>query len=145
MRAAKAMVTALVGVGLCGCSMTATMLPVEGPLSQLRPVPTIQAKATGVMGNSGGLSWVMPGGERCQGRWSSTRGQNVQIASGSLLSQYGATHLSAYSISSSDELAPGYALATCDKGRAFQLEFLSRGHGFGIAKDNEGNVYRFVF
>lgn len=39
----------------------------------------------------------------------------------------------------------GFALATCSKGRTFQVEFVSRGHGFGIAKDNEDNIYRFVF
>ena len=130
---------------LSGCSVKATMVPVEGPLSELRPVPTIEAKATGVTGNSGELSWTMPDGETCRGRWSSTRGQNFQLAAGSLLTEYGTAYLSGYSISTSDGLAPGYALATCSRTRAFEIEFLSRGHGFGIAEDNDGNIYRFVF
>ena len=121
------------------------MLPVEGPLSTLRPVPVIEATAKGVSGNTGELSWVMPDGEACHGRWSSTRGANVQIGSASLLSQYGPTHLSGYSFTTADGAAPGFALASCNRGRSFQLEFLSRGHGFGIAKDNAGNIYRFVF
>lgn len=43
---------------------------------------------------------------------------------------------------------PGYALATCSRGRTLQLEFVTgagTAHGFGIAKDNEGNIFRFVF
>src|SRR6266849_2841958 len=134
-----------VAVTSASCSLTATMVPVEGPLSQSRPVPTIQAKAKGIAGNSGELSWVMPDGETCKGRWSSTRGMDVGFASGNLLSEYGATYLSGYSFRTPQGLYPGYALATCSRSRIFQLEFLSRGHGFGIAKDNEGNIYRFVF
>jgi hypothetical protein len=61
-----------------------------------------------------------------------------------LLTQYGATHLSGYSLSSPG-MAPGFGLASCTKGRSFQIEFVSRGHGFGIAKDTDGNVYRFLF
>ena len=127
------------------CSLTATMLPVQGPLSELRPVPTLQVKVTGVMGNSGDLSWVMPDGAACQGRWSSTGGVDVGFVSGSLLSEYGTTYLSGYSLASSAGTNRGFALASCSNGRTFQVEFVSRGHGYGIAKDNEDNIYRFVF
>ena len=39
-------------------------------------------------------------------------------------------------------------LATCDSGRVFELEFFTgsgTASGFGIGKDNENNIYRFVF
>ena len=128
-----------------GCSLKATFLPGGGPLSQVKPVPLIQAKASGVLGHAGGVSFAMPDGEKCEGRWSSTGGAQVGFVSGSLISQYGATHLSGFSLSESGGMNRGYAIATCSQGRTFEIEFVSRGHGFGIAKDSEGNIYRFVF
>ena len=133
---------------LCGCSLTATMIPVEGPLSQLRPVPVIQAKADGIMGNSGNITFTMPDGGECKGRWSSAAGAGVTVGSAGLISQHGATHLSGYSVSTGTGQNPGQALAVCSTGRSIQLEFVTgagTAHGFGIAKDNEGNIYRFVF
>jgi hypothetical protein len=72
----------LVLLGVSACSVKATMMPVDGPLSALRPVPIIEAKATGAMGNTGGLTWTMPDGEQCRGRWASTRGEDIQFVSG---------------------------------------------------------------
>lgn len=43
---------------------------------------------------------------------------------------------------------PGQAIATCAKGRTLQLEFVTgagTAHGYGIGKDNDGNIYRSVF
>ncbi len=48
---------------LSGCSVTAMMAPVEGPLSQLRPVPVFKVRADGITGNSGKISFAMPDGE----------------------------------------------------------------------------------
>ena len=40
----------------------------------------------------------------------------------------------------------GVAIATCSQGRTFEMEFVMDGaRGFGIARDNDGNVYRVVF
>lgn len=129
-----------------GCSLTATLLPVSGPLSLNKPVPTIDAKASGVMGNSGGLSWKMPDGEACKGRWSVIDLTTTEsIGGGSLLTNYGSVYLSGYSVTSAAGMNRGYALATCAKGRTFEIEFVSRGHGYGIAKDSDENIYRFVF
>jgi hypothetical protein len=57
-----------------GCALTATMMPVEGPLSQQRPVPVLKVKADGILGGNGKLSFAMPDGEQCAGRWSSAAG-----------------------------------------------------------------------
>jgi len=64
------------------------------------------------------------------------------------MSQYGSAYLSGYSISTGSGQNPGAALAVCSTGRSLQLEFVTgagTAHGFGIGKDNEGNIYRFVF
>ena len=130
------------------CSLNATMVSVQGPLSQIRPVPVLSVHVDGIMGNSGNLSFVLPDGDKCKGRWSSAAGAGVTVGSGSLLSQYGSTYISGFSASTGSGQNPGQALAVCDRGRTFQLEFVTgagTAHGFGIGKDNEENIYRFVF
>ena len=47
---------------LAGCSTTAMMIPVRGPLSERRPVLIITAHVGGIMGNSGNLTFEMPDG-----------------------------------------------------------------------------------
>ena len=137
----------LVG-GASACSLTATLIPVEGPLSTIRPVPVIQARVDGLMSMSGNVTFKLPDGDPCKGRWASTGGGgNVSFTSGSLISQYGSAYLSGYSVSSGSGQVPGQALVVCEKGNVFQVEFVTAGsaHGFGIAKDREENIYRFVF
>ena len=140
----------LVTILCTGCSLTATMVPVAGPLSERRPLPVLQVKVDGIMGNSGDLSFTMPDGETCEGRWSSAAGGgDVTVTSGSLVSEYGTAYLDGYSISSDGSgQNPGQAIAVCSEGRTVLIEFVTgagTAHGFGIAKDNEDNVYRFVF
>ena len=70
------------------------------------------------------------------------------MGAGSLIGQYGSTYLSGFSLSAGRGQNPGQALLTCEKGRTVQLEFVTgagTAHGYGIGKDNEGNVFRFVF
>lgn len=55
---------------LSGCSITARLFPIQGPLSKLSPLPVLQARVGGVMGYSGKISLMMPDSERCAGRWS---------------------------------------------------------------------------
>lgn len=138
----------LLSLILCGCSMTGTMVPVEGPLSLLRPVPVMKFKADGIMGNSGKFTFKMPDGDSCSGRWSSAAGAGVTIGGLTLIGKYGPTYGSGYSISSGTGQNPGQAIATCTKGRVVQIEFITgagTAHGFGIAKDNENNVFKMVF
>ena len=69
----RALLAAALTVAMTGCAtLKATLLPVEGPLSLAVPVPLIVATATG-SGGAGNLSFVMPDGETCQGRWSRSR------------------------------------------------------------------------
>lgn len=135
-------------LSLTSCALTATMVPVAGPLSEQRPVPVVKVRADGVLGNSGKVTFVIPTDDHCEGRWSSAAGQDVMIASGSLISQYGATYLTGYGVSTGHGQNPGRAVAVCTSGRVVDVEFVTgagTGHGFGIGKDNQNNVFRFVF
>lgn len=139
---------AMCAMTLTSCALTATMVPVAGPLSEQRPVPVVQVRADGILGNSGKIKFVVPSGDRCEGRWSSAAGQDLTIAGGSLLSQYGSTYLTGYALSTGRGQNPGRALAVCTSGRVVDLEFVTgagTAHGFGIGKDNQNNVFRFVF
>lgn len=130
------------------CKLTAMLMPVAGPLSEQRPVPMMNLRADGIMGNTGKLSFALPSGEKCEGRWSSSGGSSATLATGSLLSQYGSTFISGYAVSTGGGQNMGQALANCVNGSTFQFEFVTgsgTGHGYGIAKDNNENVYRMVF
>ena len=62
---------------LTACSATATLYPVDGPLSRLQPLPVLTATVDGITGNTGGISLLMPDGELCSGRWSSLAPMSV--------------------------------------------------------------------
>lgn len=122
-----------------GCSLNTTMVPIRGPLSERRPLPTIDVHATGMfVGTHGDITFTMPNDSPCKGKWAALDG--AVSTSGGLIGEYGAE----YSSLSSGQ--PGSGLATCDDGRSVQLEFAHSGtHGVGFAKDSEGNVFRFIF
>ena len=87
------------------------------------------------MGNSGDLSFVIPGGENCKGRWSSAAGAGVTVGSPTLITEYGSAYLSGYSVSTGGGQNPGSALAICDSGRSLPVDFVTGAgtrHGFGI-------------
>lgn len=72
----------------------------------------------------------------------------MTFGSASLLGQYGPTYVNGFSVSSGSGQNPGQALATCEDGTTFQLEFVTGAgttHGYGIAKDSKQNIYRYVF
>ncbi len=150
-RKASLLIPAVVSAvsALAGCSTTATMVPVEGPMSQLRPVPILLVKVDGIMGNTGNLSLSMPGGETCSGRWGSAAGAGITLGSASLFTTHGtAVYGSAFSISTGTGQNQGQALLVCNRGRTIQIEFVTgagTANGFGIGKDNEDNLYKFVF
>ena len=133
---------------MSGCSITATLFPVEGPLSKDVPIPQITATVNGIMGNNGKISLVMPNGESCSGQWSSAAGAGVSISSGSLIGTYGSVYGTMTTVSTGVGQNPGAAFITCDQGRTMEMEFVTgagTAHGFGFAKDNRGNVFRVLF
>ena len=127
----------LMTLAVSGCSLTATLIPVEGPLSQLRPVPVIQAKADGIMGNTGNISFTMPDGGTCNGRWSSAAGASVTVARPG--SSRSTDRPCCPAIRFLPE--PGRTLVKrsrfARRGASVQLEFVTgagTGHGFGMAR-----------
>jgi len=58
----------LLGIStMLGCSRTARLYPVQGPLSTQTPLPVLVAKVTGAF-SPGSIS-VLSDGEICKGRW----------------------------------------------------------------------------
>jgi hypothetical protein len=53
---------------LAGCSATARLYPIRGPLSSQTPTPVYLAKFSGAF-RSGTLTATLDGGEICTGRW----------------------------------------------------------------------------
>jgi len=138
----------LVVVSLCGCSTTANLYPVKGPQSEVKPLPVIRARVDGIMGNSGGLSLTMPDGEVCKGKWSSAAGMSVTYGSGTLFSQYGSAYWSGYTVGNKPGENRGQAIVIGERGTVIEVEFYTgsgTANGFGLAKDNKGNIYKVLF
>ena len=133
---------------LAGCSTTARLYPVEGPLSKLIPNPVVQATIEGIMGGNGPLKLTMPGGITCSGEWSSAAASQMSFGAGSLLGTYGATYFSGINLSPGKGQNPGRAIANCPDGNQIEVEFVTgagTATGFGIARDRRGNVFRLLF
>jgi hypothetical protein len=129
------------------CSTTAFLYPVEGPLSQ-PPSYVLPAKVNGILGSSGTITMKLKDGEYCEGRWSSAAGAGVSVGTGSLIGQYGAVYGFNTSISTGRGQNPGQAMLMCTRGRTIQVEFITgagTASGFGIAKDNRGNIFKVIF
>jgi hypothetical protein len=123
---------------LMGCESTARIYPVEGPYTQISPLPVIEAKFTGLR-NDGELEFTLPDGPICKGEWTSTPNSSVGLA------VMGSTPGTMMAVGGH---SPAGAVATCSDGRVmnFELSLSSVGkkRGTGIGKDTKGNVYRFM-
>ena len=138
----------LVVATFCGCSTTANLYPVKGPLAEVKPLPVIRARVAGIMGNSGSLSLTMPDGELCNGQWSSAAGMSVTYGSGTLFSQYGSAYWSGYTVGNKPGENRGQAIVIGERGTVIEIEFYTgsgTANGFGLAKDNKGNIYKVLF
>ena len=145
----KPCIFTLIAVFPSGCSTTVFLVPLEGPLSQQHPVPTLHATANGIMGNTGDMSLTMPDGESCVGKWSSAAGADIRVGTGSLIGPDGSVYSVGTSVSTGTGQNPGQVFLTCSQGRTIQVEFVTEAGpiatGSGFAKDNKGNVYRVLF
>ena len=128
---------------LAACARTASMFPIAGPLAERVPVPVIEARATGVMGNSGDLTLMLPGGEQCKGRWAVVAGSGATMVA--LWTQvYG----SGFALGQQAGTNRGEALLLCTRGTTITVEFLTgagTGSGIGVAEDNRGNRFKVLF
>jgi hypothetical protein len=139
-----------------GCSTTATLYPVEGPMSQQSPLPVITATADGMTGNTGDISLILPDGEVCKGRWSSIAPMSVRYSAASasgtatsgLSSAWATVYGSGFSIANLPGVNKGEAMLVGDRGRVIQVEFYTgsgTANGVGVAKDHKGNIFKVIF
>jgi hypothetical protein len=134
---------------LQGCSTTVNFYPIEGPLSQIKPLPLLQAKADGILGNTGTLTLSLHNGEVCTGKWSSLAPTFAATSSGTLFDRYGRSiGFQGSVIGIQPGVNRGAAFLTCSAGTTIEAEFLTgsgTANGVGVAKDSAGNVYRMLF
>jgi hypothetical protein len=131
-----------------GCTTTASLYPVKGPLSEQKPLPVLTAHVDGIMGNTGSISLTMPDGELCKGKWSSAAGMAVGYGTVNLFSQYGSVFGSGFSVANQPGVNRGEAILVGNKGTIIEVEFYTgsgTANGFGLAKDNHGNIYKVLF
>jgi hypothetical protein len=146
---------------LSGCSATARLYPVQGPLSTQTPLPVYLAKLTGAL-NSGSISAVLNDGEVGKGGWQVVH--RVTPVKGA----DAATDPTAFNMSAEWDFVygPGFyvshvlgtrqyarALVTGNKGTVLNVEMYKPNNEEnntpsaikGVAKDNNNNVFKLAF
>jgi len=146
---------------LSGCSATARLYPVQGPLSAQTPPPVYVAKMTGAL-NSGSFSATLNGSEVCTGHWAQvTRPKastEVPVSGGASRDNMSAEWDAIY--------GPGFYVAHVLGARLYARAVLTGNQGTvlnvelykpdtpensnvssirGVAKDNRENVYKVAF
>ncbi len=113
----RAFFLSFIVAALAGCSTTATLTPISGPMAASGG-RSIEAKIEGIMGNNGKLSFTLPTGEYVSGEW-------VAVMGGK-------------------DGTKGAATAHGNRGSVFDVEFTCdhSARGIGKASDNRGNSYR---
>jgi hypothetical protein len=149
--------SAVLGLSLLvGCSTTARLYPVQGPLMAQSPVPVFTGKLTGVV-NEGSISFLLANGELCKGQW--TRVAPVKGSQGAeSVPAPASTDMPAIW----DQIyGPGYytaqvlgttlhaqAMITGSRGTVLTVEFYRPDavpQILGVAKDSRGNIYKMTF
>ena len=141
---------------LLGCSTTATLYPIDGQLSKIKPLPILTAIVDGITGNTGNISLTLPNGEFCKGRWSSIAPMSVDFstvsatgtATNGMSSVWATVYVSGFSVSNLAGVNKGEAVLVGDKGTLIQVEFYTgsgTANGSGVAKDNKGNIFKVLF
>jgi hypothetical protein len=150
--------------GICvlsGCSATARLYPVKGPLSTQSPSPVYVAKMTGLL-NSGNFSVVLGDGEVCKGAWQEVPRPKTSNEVGT------ANNMPAINLSAEWDTVYGTgfyvahvlgaklyarAMVTGSRGTILNVEIYrpldqsenKAGTPKGVAKDNKDNIYKLVF
>lgn len=156
MKIFKAIVVAVLAAQLAACSTTASLYPVDGPLSKQQPLPVLTATVDGIMGNTGGISMTLPDGEQCTGKWSSIAPMSVGFSTASasgnainaMASVWTTVYGSGFSVKNLPGVNKGEAMLVGDRGAIIQVEFYTgsgTANGAGVAKDNKGNTYKVLF
>lgn len=156
MKRYKTLAVTILATLLAACSTTATLYPVDGPLSKQQPLPVLTAVIDGIMGNTGGISMTLPDGERCTGKWSSIAPMSVGVSTASasgtatngIASVWTTVYGSGFSVRNLPGVNKGEAMLVGERGTVIQVEFYTgsgTANGSGVAKDNKGNIYKVLF
>jgi hypothetical protein len=146
---------------LAGCSATARLYPVQGPLSQQKPAPVFVARMSDGF-HSGNLNVVLDNGEACKGRWT-----QVPRPSGSANAVISASPSSESMASEWDMVyGQGFYVAHVLGARLYARAEITGNRGTvlhaelykpdkveqqdiasikGVAKDDKGNIYKIAF
>jgi hypothetical protein len=145
----------LCALSLAGCSATARLYPVQGPLSQQNPAPVFVAKMSAGL-HSGNFNVVLGNGEAGKGRW-------LQVPRPSGSANAAISPSLSESMASEWDLVYGqgfyvahvlgarlYARAeiTGNRGTVLHAEVLEQNDISrikGVAKDDKGDIYKIAF
>jgi len=141
---------------ISGCYATASLYPIEGPLSKAQPYPVLKATAYGIMFNNGTIEMTQDDGGQCKGEWSSIAPMSVGFSSksqassssGGMASIWESVYGSGFSVSNLAGVNKGEAMLVCDDGTVYQVEFYTgsgTASGSGVAKDNKENIFKLLF
>lgn len=159
----KLVLALLCAFTLCGCTATARLYPVQGPLSSQTPVPVYVAKFSATSFYSGTFSAVLHDGEVFKGRWDTVRRPNSSKTAASIVDPPTGSMAADW-----DTLyGPGFyvghvlgarlyerAVVTGNRGTILTMEIYkpdiqtdnaSVGLIRGVAKDTKDNLYKLAF
>jgi hypothetical protein len=125
-------------------------------MARLTPLPVIDARIHGVLGDSGNIDLKMPDGEICKGHWSVTApkmaGRIHSSGTGTARSGLETAFLQVHGSSFYHGIVPGVnngqAMVTGPRGTVLEVAFKvgsGTASGFGVAIDNHGNTYKVLF
>ena len=146
---------------LAGCSATARLYPVQGPLSQQNPAPVFVAKMSAGL-HSGNFNVVLDNGEACKGRWMLVprpSGPASPVTSASPSSEsmssewdlvYGQGFYVAHVLGSRqyakvEITGTRGSVLHAELYKADSVEQQSLASIKGVAKDDKGNIYKIAF
>ena len=141
-----------ISVICCSCSITMKAYPVSGPIAESGEIYVFKAKVNNVaFGNSGTIKMIGHNSEYFEGQWSSLAGERrsrnnpeSNLNDETLIGRYG----SEFGLVPRGNENRGYAMMVGDKGTLIEIEYLNgagTAHGFGIGKDNHGNIFKILF
>lgn len=148
---------------MAGCTATARLYPVQGPLALQSPLPVFAGKLGGAT-NSGNVSFAMADGEVCKGRWTRVIPERAPKSTAAAVAPASANSPATKGMSSVWDAVygPGFYVAhvlgdkyyaqgviTGDRGTVVNVEFYRASgpstHIAGVARDSKGNIYKMVF
>ncbi len=138
----------LIMILVVGCvTLKANLYPVQGPLLDEGIAGPLPAEFSWDGSGHGQVTMVMPGsGEVLTGEYSTIDNTQYGTAYGGFFSQQQYQQFFG-SMQITNGMQRGQAIAVGNKGTSMQIEYWTSlsSHGFGLASDNHGNIYKLMF